>query len=365
MKRTRSWKALATAGLVFGAASAATADPATIAVPAGSPFPESVTATADGTLYAGSLTHGGIVRAKPGSAEAEVWIKPGAFGTRSTFGVLADEANGLLWVCSNDASQLGAKGPTEIEGSFVKGFDLTTGEGRISVELPSRPAICNDMAIGPDKALYVSNTAQPQILRLAFGETKMQVWAQDDRLKGGLDGLAFGADGFLYANTFISGELFRMEVDSGAVGKIEKIETARPLKFPDGLNGRRRFPDGRGRRAAVAGHDRRRQGDADDDQGVRGTDGPNPRRGRHLGRRRPDRQSRRSVAQGADAEELPVPLDQGRSVAARSAKDAASPPKTVRQGLMAPSARPAGGRRRNSEGNAPWSTPTSSRRRSA
>ncbi|MFC3692564.1 SMP-30/gluconolactonase/LRE family protein [Chenggangzhangella methanolivorans] len=235
MKRTRSWKALATAGLVFGAASAATADPATIAVPAGSPFPESVTATADGTLYAGSLTHGGIVRAKPGSAEAEVWIKPGAFGTRSTFGVLADEANGLLWVCSNDASQLGAKGPTEIEGSFVKGFDLTTGEGRISVELPSRPAICNDMAIGPDKALYVSNTAQPQILRLAFGETKMQVWAQDDRLKGGLDGLAFGADGFLYANTFISGELFRMEVDSGAVGKIEKIETARPLKFPDGL----------------------------------------------------------------------------------------------------------------------------------
>jgi sugar lactone lactonase YvrE len=239
MKRSRSWKALATAGtaacLAFGGASAAWADQAAVALSAGSPFPESLTATADGTLFAGSLTHGGVVRAKPGSAQAEVWIKPGAFGTRSTFGVLADEANGPLWVCSNDASQLGAKGPTEIEGSFVKSFDLKTGEGRISVELPSRPAICNDMAIGPDKALYVSNTAQPQILRLAFGETKLEVWAQDDRLKGGLDGLAFGTDGALYANTFISGELFRFEVNGGSVGRIDKIETPRPLKLPDAL----------------------------------------------------------------------------------------------------------------------------------
>lgn len=239
MTRTRSWNAVAAAGVVaglaFGGASATRAQQAVIALPAGSPFPESLTATADGTLYAGSLTNGGIVRAKPGSSEAEVWIKPGAFGTRSTFGVLADEANGMLWVCSNDASMLGAKGPNEIEGSFVKGFDLKTGEGRISVELPSKPAICNDMALGPDKALYVSNTAQPQILRLPFGASKMEIWAQDERLKGGLDGLAFGTDSALYANTFMSGELFRFEVKSGAVGKIEKIETPRPLKLPDGL----------------------------------------------------------------------------------------------------------------------------------
>jgi sugar lactone lactonase YvrE len=239
MLSTRSWKALASAGvaaaLAFGDAPAAAADQSTIGLPAGSPFPESLTATADGTLYAGSLTNGGVVRAKPGSTKAEVWIKPGAFGTRSTFGVLADEARGLLWVCSNDASQLGTKGPNEIEGSFVKGFDLKTGEGKISVELPSKPAICNDMAVGPDGSLYVTNTALPQVLRLPSGGSKMEVWAQDDRLKGGLDGLAFGADGFLYANTFISGELFRFEVKPGAVGTIQKIETPRPLKFPDGL----------------------------------------------------------------------------------------------------------------------------------
>jgi streptogramin lyase len=167
--RTLSWNTLATvsaaAVIAFGGASATAAEPPAITLPADSPFPESLTATADGTLYAGSLTNGGVVRAKPESTEAEVWIKPGAFGTRSTFGVLADEASGMLWVCSNDASRLGAKGPSDVEGSFVKGFDLQTGEGRISVELPSRPAICNDMALGPDGSLYVSNTAQPQILR--------------------------------------------------------------------------------------------------------------------------------------------------------------------------------------------------------
>ena len=32
------------------------------------------------------------------------WIKPGAFGSRSTLGVLVDERSNLLWVCSNDVS---------------------------------------------------------------------------------------------------------------------------------------------------------------------------------------------------------------------------------------------------------------------
>lgn len=239
MSGTRGWKILASVGfacgIAFGGAFAASAEQAMIALPAGSPFPESLTATSDGTLYAGSLTHGGIVRARPGASEAEVWIEPGAFGTRSTFGVLADDAKGLLWVCSNDATMIGVKGPNEIEGSFVKGFDLLTGESKISVELPSQPAICNDLALGPDGALYVSNTAQPQILRLKSGASEMEVWAQDDRLKGGLDGLAFGTDGFLYANTFVSGELFRFEVNPDRVGDIDKIETSRPLSFPDGL----------------------------------------------------------------------------------------------------------------------------------
>ncbi|WP_457105504.1 hypothetical protein [Methylobacterium sp. P5_C11] len=99
---------------------------------------------------------------RAGSDVAEPWIKPGAFATRSTFGVLADERAGLLWVCSNDATPLGVAGPNAIEGAFVKGFDLVTGEGKVSVPLPGKPSLCNDLTVGPDGALYVTNTRSPR-----------------------------------------------------------------------------------------------------------------------------------------------------------------------------------------------------------
>lgn len=62
---------------------------------------------------------------------------------------------------TSGALLLGATGPNDVEGSFVKGFDLKTDEGRTIVALPARPAICNDLVLGPDGSLYVSNTAQP------------------------------------------------------------------------------------------------------------------------------------------------------------------------------------------------------------
>src|SRR5690242_20691729 len=82
-------------------------------------FPESVTASADGTLYVGSPANGGIMRIPHGTTKSEPWIKPAAFGTRSTFGVLADDAAHMLWVCSNDVSAFGIPGPGSAKGSYV------------------------------------------------------------------------------------------------------------------------------------------------------------------------------------------------------------------------------------------------------
>ncbi|WP_457105503.1 hypothetical protein [Methylobacterium sp. P5_C11] len=58
---------------------------------------------------------------------------------------------------------------------------------------------------------------------------------QNDRLKGGLDGLALGRDGSLYVNTFLGSELFRIEAKGEVAGSITKLQTSRPLKFPDGF----------------------------------------------------------------------------------------------------------------------------------
>jgi len=72
-----------------------------ITLPGTRVFPESITSTPDGTLIAGSVGHGNVMRIAPGQTTAEEWIKPGTGGlAASVFGVYADEKNKLLWVCS-------------------------------------------------------------------------------------------------------------------------------------------------------------------------------------------------------------------------------------------------------------------------
>jgi hypothetical protein len=51
----------------------------------------------------------------------------------------------------------------------------------------------------------------------------------------GLDGIAIGGDGDIYINTFSKGEFFRIDMHEGRPGKVMRLGTSRPLKFPDGL----------------------------------------------------------------------------------------------------------------------------------
>ena len=92
-------------------------DPSEIKLPRDRVYPESITAGPDGTLYVSSPAVGGVWRIKPQSATVEDWIKPGAFDTRSTLGVLVDKKANLLWVCSNDFSSVGIPGPSSVQGS--------------------------------------------------------------------------------------------------------------------------------------------------------------------------------------------------------------------------------------------------------
>ena len=150
-----------------------------IEVPGDRAYPESISAAPDGTLYVSSLASGGIARIKPGASKAEPWIKPGAFDSRSTLGVLVDERSNLLWVCSNDMSGVGVPGPSAVPGSFLKGFDLATGEGKVSAALPGPHNLCNDMTIAADSSLYVTNSRAPQILRLTADRKELEVWRED------------------------------------------------------------------------------------------------------------------------------------------------------------------------------------------
>lgn len=222
------------------AVSAAAAAPKTIDVPGAGAYPENVGASSDGTIYVSSFVDGGVVRVAPGAATGEMWIKPGAFDTRATFGVLPDEKAGVLWVCSNDLSIFGIEGPSKVKGSYLKSFDLKTGEGKASYKLPAERTICNDMTVAADGSVYVTNTLTPHIYRLSPGAKELELWATDPAFDGGpqgagLDGIAFGKDGNLYVNTFSKGELFRVDVKDGKAGKVTQLKASQKVVNADGL----------------------------------------------------------------------------------------------------------------------------------
>ena len=223
------------------AVSTAAAAPTEVALPGDHVFPESLSSTKDGTLFVGSIAEGGVSRVKPGADKAEPWIKPGANGSRSTFGVLADERSNTLLVCSNDVSAIGIPGPGDAKGSALVAFDLTTGEAKGSTPLPgSSRTLCNDIALGPDGSAFVTDSLNPHILRLKPGGRAFEVWASNPRFAppeggAGLDGIAIGADGAVYVNTFKAGGLFKVAVTDGRAGEVTTLETSRKLTLPDSL----------------------------------------------------------------------------------------------------------------------------------
>jgi hypothetical protein len=245
--KNRCAYALGAAGLALmlgvAASGVARAQTAPVGVPDRS-FPESVTSTGDGTLYAGSFNLGGVVKVVSGG-KSEQFIKPGADGSRSVLGVLADEKSGMLYVCSNDITGFGVPGPSDTKGAWLKIFDLGSGSLKGSVALPDPKALCNDIAVGSDGTAYITDSFTPNVYSLKPGGTALEVFATDPALAPakdgvGLDGIAFGSDGNLYVTTYIPAALFKIAVSDGKAGAVTALKPSRPLDHADAM---RKFGD--------------------------------------------------------------------------------------------------------------------------
>ncbi|SDT34291.1 hypothetical protein [Bradyrhizobium canariense] len=240
--KIRCARALGAAGLAlmfgvtpFGVARAQTTP---VGVPDKS-FPESLTSTKDGTLYAGSFNLGGVVKAAPGG-KAEQFIAPGAGGSRSTLGVLADENSGTLYVCSNDITGFGVPGPGDTKGAWLKTFDLKSGAPKGSFALKDPKSLCNDIVVGSDGTAYVSDSFTPIVYNLKPGGDALEVWATDPMLAPakdgvGLDGIAIGSDGNLYVTTYVPAKLFRIAAKDGKAGAVTELKPSRPLDHADAM----------------------------------------------------------------------------------------------------------------------------------
>jgi sugar lactone lactonase YvrE len=116
----------------------------------------------------------------------------------------------------------------------LRGFDLSTGAQKIRWNLPGDDSTCNDFSIGPDKALYISDTANGRIYRLPAGASSAELYLEHRTLMG-VDGITF-LDGTLYVNNVIFNKLYRIPVDAaGKPGTPVDIWMDQPVKGPDGM----------------------------------------------------------------------------------------------------------------------------------
>src|SRR5438034_5821145 len=194
---------------------------------------ENLTSSQDGAVYFGSTAKGTIYRAAPGTSQAEPWIQASTAGLTNVLGVLADDKSNTLWVCQNTT---GGRGGAPVAGqTALRSFDLQSGAAKGTYPLPVDSGICNDIAVSADGAAYVSESFRGRIHRLRPGATALEVWVTDQQLDV-IDGLAFLADGALYANNFTSRKFYRVPVKAdGSAGAVVPIETSTPFVHPDGL----------------------------------------------------------------------------------------------------------------------------------
>ena len=194
--------------------------------------PESLTVAPDGTLIVGSASTPFIYKVKPGSTTVEKFLDAsGEPAGTFFFGMLADSSTNTLWACQ--LTPVPGTAPVK-RHTALRGFDLSTGAQKLRWELPGDNSTCNDFSIGPDKALYISDTANSKIYKLPAGATSAELFLEDRALYG-IDGITF-LNGTLYVNNVFSNNLYRIPVDAaGKAGQPVDIWMDQPIKGPDGM----------------------------------------------------------------------------------------------------------------------------------
>lgn len=194
--------------------------------------PESLTVAPGGVLFAGSASSPFVYKVRLGSSTAEKFIDASAEGPGTFFlGMLADAASNTLWTCQ--LTPVPNTTPVQRQ-TALRGFDLSTGAPKIRWNLPGDNTTCNDFAIGPDKALYITDTATGRIYRLAAGASTAELFLEH-RVLMGVDGITF-LDGTLYVNNVIFNKLYRIPVDvAGKPGQPVDIWMDQPVKGLDGM----------------------------------------------------------------------------------------------------------------------------------
>jgi sugar lactone lactonase YvrE len=194
--------------------------------------PESLTVSPGGVLIVGSASTPFVYKVSAGASSAEKFVDASAEGPGTFFfGMLADASSNTLWTCQ--LTPVPNTKPVQ-RHTALRSLDLSTGAAKIRWNLPGDNNMCNDFAIGPDKALYISDTVNSKIYKLPAGASTAELFLEHRALYG-IDGITF-LNGTLYVNNVFSNNLYRIPLDAnGKAGEPVDIWMDQPIKGPDGM----------------------------------------------------------------------------------------------------------------------------------
>ncbi len=224
------------------------ADVTQLDLPGAGFYPQSIAVGPDGTLFAGSLVTGQIVKFAPGSAVGTTFLAPGGMVT-GVGGLLVDAKTNSLLVCAVDASfQTLAAG---LASGFVQRYDLATAAVKATFRFPEPAdagqsryfALVNDLAFDAAHRLYVTDSFGGKVYTVAdvTSDATMAVWVSDPSLLPATQG-SFGADGIsfdgasnFYVNNNSTGRIVRIpQKGDGSAGAPVVLTVTPPLVHPDG-----------------------------------------------------------------------------------------------------------------------------------
>lgn len=199
-------------------------------------FPEKVAIAADGTAYVGSLITGAVVSFDACSGAPTTLVAPTTL-IRNAVGMVVDEVNDALWVCSTNAQ-------TRMDAAIV-GVSRVDGSEVGRHAFPVGPSFCNDLAFDGDGNLYATDSTGLGILRVPaaslLSNAPAESWFDDPAFDPAgpmdttLNGIAIEGTSVYTVHT-ASGVLYRLSIDaSGAARDLTSIPLGRQLMAPDGL----------------------------------------------------------------------------------------------------------------------------------
>ncbi|MEU8308012.1 SMP-30/gluconolactonase/LRE family protein [Actinomadura sp. NPDC048955] len=204
-------------------------------------YPEGIAADPrTGTMYAGSFEDGTVYRMRPGRRTAEVFLPAGADGRHTANGLEADRA-GRLWVIDSS--------------SGVAVYDARSRALLARFAVPGDGArFVNDLAVAPDGGVYLTDSSRavvyqvtPRDLEEARGGTGTLTLRFDLRdvlephepADFTLNGIVADPAGrFLLTDDMLGGDLYRLDLATGAVRKVAlsggDMRNADGLELQDG-----------------------------------------------------------------------------------------------------------------------------------